>query len=383
MVREVWPADLVYLGVGAALADAAVVAQRRPDGVRTVVAADVRARLAGRFPDAEEVPAREVLAPPPANAHTHLDLSSMPYTPGDFGAFLHAVIAHGRQGSRGVEAVRRGLAELRAVGVTTVGDIVRDEATMRFLLEQPDLRGVAYWEVLDPDPARADAVLAAATTAVERFLAWQRPGGVRVGLSPHAPHTVSAPLLRGLMALAGRHGLPVQIHVAEAPGEVELHRTGGGPLRAALAPFLTRWRPSGRSPVGYLDELGALEHRPTLVHMIHVDEDDVRRVGRAGCVVVHCPRSNEALSCGTFPWSLYARHGVSVGLGTDSRGSSPDLDVRREVVAARRVHGASANRAQLVWSAVKGGARAVGERPPMVRRGDALDALLGWPGAVH
>jgi aminodeoxyfutalosine deaminase len=376
--RELWPAEVVYAGVGSALVDGAVVVQRRPDGSRTVVAWDARERLAARFPDAAPLERRAVLAPPPVNAHTHLDLTDMPFTPGRYEEFIAAVVAFARAGGRTDAAARRGLAELRAAGTTTVGDVVTSEETMRLLLDAPDLTGVAYWEVFEPEPDRADATLAACEAKLTRFAAWQRSGGVRLGLAPHTPHTVSPSLLSGLAALARRLDLPLQLHVAESADEIALHRHGGGRLREAFGPLLAPWRASGRSPVGYLDDLGVLAARPTLVHMVHVDDDDVRTVARAGCAVVHCPRSNEALACGTFPWALYARHGVSVALGTDSRGSSPDLDVRHEWEAARRLHGAVANPAQLVWAAVKGGARALGMRPASVRRGDRFDAMLSW-----
>ena len=373
----------MYGGIGAALTGAAAVAQRRPDGTRSLVAIDAAERLRERFPDAEERGHTQVLAPRAVNAHTHLDLSTMPYTPGTYEDFVVAAIEHTRAGGRGALAARRGLDALRACGVRAVGDIVADEAVMAMLLAEPELRGVAYWEVIGPDPDDAPRLLDEVRERLQRFLSWQRPGGVRVGLSPHAPHTVSAPLLRGLVQLARSLRLPLQMHVAESSAERALHATGTGPLRAALGGALRAWRPSGLSPVAYLEDLGVLAAQPTLVHMVEVDEDDVRRVARAGCVVVHCPRSNAALGCATFPWATYARHGVSVALGTDSLASSPDLSPVAEWRAAVAVHGGAASPAQLVWSAVKGGARALGLRPETVRRGDPFDALTTWDVSVH
>lgn len=383
MGRELWTADVVYGGIGAAQSDAGVVVQRRPDGGRTVIAIESLTRLRTRFPDAAAGPHRSVLAPAPVNAHTHLDLSDLAFTPGSYEGFVRAVVEHGRAGRRGVAAAERGLTALRASGVRAVGDVVTDEAVMARLLAEPELEGVAFWEVIGPDPADAERLLAATRERLQRFLSWQRPGGMRVGLSPHAPHTVSAPLLQGLAALARTWRLQLQTHVAESAGEAELHRRGTGPLRRALGAWLPGWHPSGTSPLRYLADLGVLAARPSLVHMVEVDEDDVRLVARAGCVVVHCPRSNRALGCGVFPWALYARHGVSVALGTDSLGSSPDLSPVAEWHAAQALHGAAASPAQLVWSAVKGGARAVGLRPPTVRRGDAFAALTGWGEPVH
>jgi aminodeoxyfutalosine deaminase len=186
-----------------------------------------------------------------------------------------------------------------------------------------------------------------------------------------------------LTALARELDLSLQLHVAESPAELELHRSGSGALRSALGPWLAGWQAPGTTPVQYLGRLGVLAARPTLVHMVEVDEADVRVVARAGSVVVHCPRSNLSLGCRRFPWQLYARHGVSVALGTDSLGSSPDLSPVAEWRAARALHGSAASPAQLVWAAVKGGARALGLRPLQVRRGDPFRGLTGWGEPVH
>ncbi len=381
--RELWSADVVYGGIGAAQQGAGVVVQRRPDGGRTVIAVESLERLRERFPDALPVAHWCVLAPPPVNAHTHLDLSDMPLTPGSYEGFVQAVIARSRAGGRGLAAAERGLAALKGAGVERFGDVVTDERVMARWLGASDLEGVAFWEVIGPDPGDAETILRRERERLQRFLSWQRPHGMRVGLAPHAPHSVSAPLLRGLAELARELRLPMQIHVAESRGEAELFMRGTGSLREALAGALSAWRAPGVSPLRYLHDLGVLEARPSLVHMVEVDEEDVRLVARSGCVVVHCPRSNRALGCGVFPWALYARHGVSVALGTDSLGSSPDLSPVSEWRAALDVHGPAASPAQLVWSVVKGGSRALGLKPPSVRRGDDFGELTRWGEPVH
>jgi cytosine/adenosine deaminase-related metal-dependent hydrolase len=370
-------ARVVYAGFGAPVDEGAAVVQDAAGDRRVLFVGDA-AEAARRWPDAEERDVGFVLSPPPVNAHAHLDLSTMAQVRDDYVAFVRAVVAHGRTGGRGVEAARAGLREVRAAGVSTFGDVVTDEATMRFLLAQPGLRGVAYWEVFAPDPADADIAFDDVVAKLRAFRALERPDGLRVGLSPHAPHSVSAPLLTRLARLADANELPLQIHVAESPAETRLHRHGDGPLRELLGPLLATWRPSGRSPVGYLDELGVLDARPTLVHGVEVSDEDVGRIQRSGAAVVHCPRSNEALKCGRFPWETYARHGVTVAIGTDSRGSSPSLDVQEEVAAARRLHGERAHPGGLVRAAVKGGHRALGLVPPRVGRGDPADALVAW-----
>lgn len=373
LTRRILAADVVYNGLGTPIADGAVVVQG--DGDKThIVAVDSLQRIAARFPEATVTRVGFAISPPPVNAHTHLDLSQVPTFRGSYEAFIQHVIAHREQ--RSLAAAQVGLDELRTHGITTLGDIVTREEVMRWLLAQDGLRGVAYWEVIGPHAEHAERVFAETVERLRTFQALQRPGGLQVGLAPHTPHTVSAPLLQRLARLAAAERIPMQIHVAESAEEIAFHRHGSSWPR--LRQLLGAWEPSGLSPVTYLARLGVLEARPTLVHMVHVDEADVRAVQQAGCVVVHCPRSNEALSCGRFPWELYAKHGVEVALGTDSRASSPDLSVSAELAAARKLHGTRVSPRALIRAAVKGGHRALGLTPPRFGRGDSAANLYVW-----
>ena len=370
--KRILTAEVVYNGLGTPRADGAVVVQAGTE--EQVVALGDPATMRRNFPDAAEEHVGFALSPPPVNAHTHLDLSTMPYTPGDYAAFIDAVVANSQAGRRGLEAAEQGVAELKRYGTKMVGDVVARADVMTFLLAS-GLQGVAYWEVLGPDPADAERVFNETVERLRAFRKLERPDGMRVGLSPHSPHTVSAPLLQKLARLAHQNKLPLQIHVAESEKELAFHRDGGAFQDLQIA---GGWQPSGLTPVKYLESLGVLDACPTLVHMVHVTEDDVRAVQRAGCVVVHCPRSNLALDCGRFPWELYAKHGVTVAFGTDGKGSSPTLSIEDEVRAARDLHGDKVSPLALVWSAVKGGYRALGLTPPKVVRGDAFSKLRIW-----
>lgn len=366
---QILTAEVVYNGLGTPRADGAVVLQ----GERIAMIGSLHdARRS--YPEAAVRDVGFAISPPPVNAHTHLDLSDLPYFSGSYEAFIGHVIQS--QGLRGVNAARRGLLELERSGIFAFGDVVARAEVMRDLLTKPGLQGVAYWEVIGPHPEEADDVFAQTVEYLRDFRQFERPDGLKLGLSPHTPHTVSAPLLQKLARLAVAERLPLQIHVAESPEETAFHRTGE--VWPRLRTMMPSWQPSGLSPVRYLAELGVLEARPTLVHMVNVTEDDVKRVAKAGCAVVHCPRSNEALGCGRFPWELYAKHGAEVAFGTDSLGSSLDLDVTREVQAARTLHGDKASPLALVRAAVKGGSRALGLAPPRFVRGDAATALYLW-----
>ncbi|MCA9835389.1 MAG: amidohydrolase family protein [Trueperaceae bacterium] len=374
--RKLLTADVVYNGLGIPRLGAGVALQT-VQAETQIIAVDELEQLKSQFPDARLENAGLALSPAPVNAHMHLDLSSMPFSPGSYEDFIRKVIGHDRSGKRNLEAAKDGIIQLQKQGIDTIGDIVTEEDVMVYLLRS-ELKGVAYWEVFAPDPADADQEFNETVRLLKRFKELERPGGMRVGLSPHTPHTVSEPLLKKLVTLAKQNQLPLQIHVAESAHELALYKDASGPLWELYKPFMPYWQAPGVSPVQYLKELNVLEAQPTLIHMVNVDENDVKAVQTSGCVVVHCPRSNTALECGRFPWELYAKHGITVALGTDSSGSSPNLVLAEELQAARNLHGEKASLQGLIWSAVKGGYRALGMNPPKLTRGTNASELYIW-----
>lgn len=370
-------AEVVYNGIGTARQDAAVVIEELA-GRRTIVDITDRQSALRVWPEATTHDAGFAISPAPVNAHTHLDLTDMPIVDDSYERFIPTVIEFAGSGRRTLAAAERGTAEILDTGVTTVGDIVTRRDVLTFLLSHPKLNGVAYWEVIGMDPEQADAQLRETEALIREFLPLQRPGGVRLGLTPHTPHTVTDRLMQGLTQLAQQYRLPIQIHVEESPLEKPMFLHGQGELAAVRSSFDPAWQPPGISAIRHLEKLGVLAARPTLVHMVNVDDEEIRLVQKYSCSVVHCPRSNDQLRCGRFPWELYARHGVSVAIGTDSRGSSPSLAVQEEVCHAARLHGDRASAQALVRAAVKGGHQVLGSRTPTLKRGDDAAGLHIW-----
>jgi cytosine/adenosine deaminase-related metal-dependent hydrolase len=90
--------------------------------------------------------------------------------------------------------------------------------------------------------------------------------------------------------------------------------------------------------VRYLDNLGALDLKPLLIHAVQVDADDIARIAASGSSVVHCPRSELRLGSGRFPLAAYLDAEVPVYLGTESRASSPSLNVLHDLDVAAALH---------------------------------------------
>ncbi len=348
---------MVYTGFGTPMLRGGIAVQ---GGV--VVGQGPLEELQARFPQGQVVRKGRALLPPPVNAHTHLDLSLLSLYRGPFTGFLPHVVAH--RGLRGLEGAKRGLEELQASGVGAFGDIVFRDEVMDFLLRESPLPGVAFYEVFAPEPSEAEEVFARVRG---KLAAWRRrEGRVRVGLAPHAPYSVSPPLLRKLAQYAQAEGIPLMIHAAESLEEVRFLKGGEGPFLEVYRRLAqTPWRPPGLTPIRHLHALGVLGPQTLLVHGVQVDEEEVQLIAETGAKVILCPRSNENLEVGEAPLLLYARHGVELALGTDSRASSPDLDVKGEALHLWD----KADPRLLVRALTRGGYRALGLPTPRLARG--------------
>ncbi len=277
-----------------------------------------------------------------ANLHTHLELTFLQgrLPTGSFARWLRGILlSQPREASpsRLAAAVGEGVERLIASGTRVVADISATGASVEPLLERDDLVGVVYYEVLGLDPARAEEILDRALLQIDR---WRRRArrGVQVGISLHAPYSCSARLLELGAWRARAEELPLCLHVAESPEEVQLLTEGQGPLADLFRELGIEFTPPGLRPVPYLEETGVLEAGPLLVHCVQVSREEVERLARYGVRVVHCPRSNAALGCGRMPLEQFLEAGIPVALGTDSLASSPSLDVREEAEFAVELH---------------------------------------------
>jgi cytosine/adenosine deaminase-related metal-dependent hydrolase len=251
-----------------------------------------------------------------------------------------------------------------ARGTVAVADVAND-TWVAPLLAASGLYAVLFHEILGLEANRVEPLLAEAAERLERLAddpAVREAGDrVRVELTPHAPHTTSAPLLRALAGRSAAAGEPLSIHVAESEAETAFLADGGGPL-AEL--FRERgfgdgsWKPPGQSPVEYLDRIGLLSERTLAVHCVGIGQRDHSRLQARGVTVVTCPRSNRHLGVGRAPIPQLLREGVPVALGTDSLASVPDLDPFAEMAALREEH-PSLTPAAVLRMATLNGARAL------------------------
>ncbi len=367
LTPEIWTAEVVYVGFGTPMLKGGLVVVGEH-----VVAVGPLAELRQTYPEAPLIHKGKALTPKVVNAHTHLDLSTVPYFRGSYTDFIKHVIDHGS--NRTEEAALQGLSELQTLRVGGFGDIAYRSEVVEWLLENSSLPGVVYLEVINRNPEQAEAV---ARRVAQRLTEWRkRKSPLRVGISPHTPYNVSPALLKKLVEMARLEGFPLQMHVAESPEETALMTQSSGPLKAlperyGYPPYQNL---PGQTPVRYLAELGVLGPHLTVVHGVQVDEEEVQMLAQSGTQVVACPRSNEALACGQMPWELYLKYRLEPALGTDSRSSSPDLDVRGEALF---LWGRVDPRV-LVRAAARNGYRVLGLEAPRITRGTPVSQVQSW-----
>ncbi|GAB4139575.1 MAG: amidohydrolase family protein [Planctomycetota bacterium] len=299
------------------------------------------------------------------NAHAHLDLGPQPRTD-SFVSWIEAVRSQ-RQGGAAGAAERAGeaLGRLLRSGCTAVGEIDSTGAS-RAAFARTATPGRIYGELIGFDAGEEDA---------ERQIQDRMPQGTRrcpAGLSPHAPYSVSAALLRA----AGRACRHIQVHVAETEEEVLFLREGRGPLRdllESLERLPAGFAPPRATAVELLRGTGLLRAGVTLVHCQHIGEGDAERIAASGAAIAVCPGTIDWFGRDPPPVREWLDRGIRVGIGTDSLASNEALDMLRELRLAARLW-PSIDPSNLLRMATEGSAAAIG-RPGLgvLRVGGSAD----------
>jgi 5-methylthioadenosine/S-adenosylhomocysteine deaminase len=309
------------------------------------------------------------LMPGLVNAHSHLELTLLRgFLEGlDFRDWLGALTTIRRDlMSEGVllDASRAGIREALRNGITCLADTTDSGAPLTAMREY-GVRGVAYLEVFGPDPAQCDGAIAQLTARVLAARAYDT-ALVRVGVSPHAPYTVSRDLFAATAALSRREALPMAVHVAESPAEMRFVRDGAGPFADRLRARDIAVAAQAESPIALLEATGVLAAQPLLIHVIQADDRDMARIAEAGASIVHCPISNAKLGHGVAPLDRMLAHGIRTGLGTDSVASNDRMDLLGEARQATLFHSLrtgmpdALNAHDALTLATRGGAEALG-----------------------
>lgn len=183
---------------------------------------------------------------------------------------------------------------------------------------------------------------------VKAFHETGRYAMTRVGLAPCAPFSVSPELMKETAAQAKKWGVRLHTHLCETLDEE--------------AYCLKRYK---KRPIDFIESLDWMNDSVWLAHMVHVNDDEIGRLAKAGVGVAHCPSSNFRLGSGVPPIRKYLDAGVKVGLGVDGSASNDSGDMlgeaRLAMLAARVKSGVGSMPARdALRIATRGGASVLG-----------------------
>ena len=199
-----------------------------------------------------------------------------------------------------------------------------------------------------------DTILADCERLVGRW--HQRGAGAmrQVALAPCAPFAVTRELMVESAVMAERLDVRLHTHLGETLDEIDYCKSR-----------------FGVRPLDYVAELGWLSDRVWYAHGIHFNDAEVKRLGKAGAGIAHCPTSNMILGSGVCRAPELVAEGAAVGLAVDGAASQDCSNLIQEVRQAfllqrvKRGAGSATHRDAIDW-ATEGSARCIG-RPDLGR----------------
>ncbi len=307
------------------------------DGAK-IIAFGASKEIIEKFPDATREDFGEaVIMPGLINCHSHLEITAMrgflDDVENDFYAWLIKLTkVRGEvltEDDIKIAAVAGSLEGVRA-GVTCFGDIGRFGRAGFEALKKNSLRGVLFQETnFSPFDEKADEDFA---KLKDKFLELKaaETALVKVGLSPHAPYTVSRKLFEKIADYAIAESIKTSIHAAESVQETDFFETGEGFFTELYKRMNLEWNAPRQSPVEYLADIGVLESAPLLAHCVKVSEKDIDLIARSGSKIAHCPKSNAKFGHGIAPLEKFLDAKIGVGFGSDSVASNNLCDIFEE-----------------------------------------------------
>lgn len=288
-----------------------------------------------------------ILLPGLINTHTHLELTVMRGFLEDlcFSDWINKLRRSRNEvltNESLLDSARLGILEGLHAGITAYADTCSSGVVMQAMKEL-GVRGIMYQETFGPDPKVADAAMKELDARVSALLP-QQTDLVALGVSPHAPYTVSDELYSAAGKYARSKNLPLAMHIAESGAEQAIVAEGSGDFAEGWKKRGIEVKKRARSPIALLEKLGLLGDRSLLIHCVRLDDADISSIARSRSSVAHCPASNAKFGHGVAPLLPLLAAGVRVGIGSDSVASNNRMDLldeaRLSVLLHRAVAGA-------------------------------------------
>ncbi|MGH9702991.1 MAG: amidohydrolase family protein [Candidatus Acidiferrales bacterium] len=324
------PADvLISGGTVVTMDDARRIIEDGAVAVRgdTILAVGTRAELESRFHTSQKIDARGMIVMPGLiNGHQHAAMTLFRGLADDLPLndwlekYIFPAEAKNVTEDFVVWGTRLGVLEMLRGGTTTYADMYYFEDAVARVTKEAGMRAILAETIID-FPAPDNKTTAQAFSYTEDFLKlWKNDPLITASVGPHSIYTCSEKTVQDSAALARRYHAPIQIHLSEAPFELDQSRAK-----------------HGATPVAYLERIGVLGPDVIGAHCICVDAGDIALLAERGVGCVHNPSSNMKTASGVSPVVDMIAAGMNEGLGTDGAASNNDLDMFREMDLAAKL----------------------------------------------
>ena len=200
-------------------------------------------------------------------------------------------------------------------GTTTFVDMYYYPDTIAEVVDSCGMRALVSATVIDqrsPDAENAGDSIAKGSGFIER---WQgKNSRITPIFGPHANYTLNAEQLQATRAAAMKYGVPISIHVAESPFELQYSKDT-----------------YGMTSIEAYESIGFFDGPTIAAHVVWPTEDEISILVERKVGVIHNPTSNMKIASGIAPVAEMLDAGVRIGLGTDGAASNNDLDMWEEM----------------------------------------------------
>lgn len=293
----------------------------------SIVAVGTSAELGARFDAAKTIDAHgAIVMPGLINTHAHAAMSLFRGIADDLGLndwlqkYIFPAEAKNVTEDFVTWGTRLSLLEMIQGGTTTYADMYYFEDAVARATKDAGMRGVLSETIID-FPAPDNKTPADAFAYTQRYIdKWKNDPLIVPAVGPHSMYTLSEKTLQDSAALARRNHVPILIHVAEAPFEIEESR-----------------QKYGLTPVQYLDRAGILGPDVLGAHCVWTDHADIETLVHRGVGCAFNPSSNMKTAAGVMPAIDMLAAGVAVGLATDGAASNNNEDMFEEMDLAAKL----------------------------------------------
>jgi len=299
------------------------------------------------LPDPEIEYHKGIICPGFINTHCHLELSHLHSQISErtgMTGFINELMA--KRTTFSEEEIQNAIVEAETEmiknGIVAVGDISNNNKTFR----QKSKRNLSYHtfiEVFSMDPEKAHEVFLKGIDLEKQLKELHLSNSI----VPHAPYTMSIPLLGLINEHAAENKSIITIHNQESKGESELFESGSGPMYEAFRQMginTDLLRKTGlnslRSTLPYLGKARKI----LLVHNTFTTSEDLKWVEQ----ITHrsfshltsqvpdlfwctCPNANLFIENKLPDYNLFVTENLKMTMGTDSLASNWSLSILDEI----------------------------------------------------